>query len=692
MSIGSFLATAGDIGAGIEEAQTQSELLRRARQASVAQRAAMERAEVERRRLQEARASGLAVPDISGLTAAPTGQVAGLLPAITPTAPAPTPTPSGEETPTPDMQVVTQRLFETGAGILTPKTGAAAPAAARRTVRFGGVDVPVSLDTKAPDKLRTGGVAGFRRIDPNASDAAKANLYGLNVAQLEGRLGQMANATDLAFSSIRAYLAPQDRKAEILASEKASAWYDSDKAKQYFSRNPEMLPIAERDPLGFHRAILQGGKKAAPAPAPTDTGAPTGEMVGRFPKSYKDPRYDKIEEIAAARVGVPVELLRAVRLAGERSNADQKSSAGARTPYQFTPGTRRLFISKYDVDPWSTPLNAATATALHLKESLDKGLSPVDALREYHGGPNRSRWGKENAAYAQRVAAFLGQDVDDGAAAPRRAGVDAGTTPAQQEPVLNLTNLNSYLGKPDRVPTAVANTSRQRDLIRQEAMIYANSGNEAAYQQSLAKIQALDANLTRLVGAQAIIDTNNFNDPRRAESLLSYLSNGQLQVRMREDGRFAFFAQNQQGEFVPVPGQDNVSRAQFLRTLREASDETYRTQMEAAETAMAQSAMEFAQKRNLALLEGQIKGEIAQFEGGVDIQQTLIQAQAALRAAQLRGQDVTSLQVGEENWITYADPTTGEQMLSRPTEVTLPSGQIITTMDAKTLTDWAGGQ
>ena len=42
---------------------------------------------------------------------------------------------------------------------------------------------------------------------------------------------------------------------------------------------------------------------------------------------------------------MPQEVLAAIRLHGEKSNADQVSPAGARGVYQFMPKTERLFAN-----------------------------------------------------------------------------------------------------------------------------------------------------------------------------------------------------------------------------------------------------------------------------------------------------------------------------------------------------------
>ena len=694
MAIGSFLASAGRIGEGIERYQTESELRR-------LQREALARAETERKQLSEARLGGAAIPDMAGLLMPAEGTPSAILPTITPS-----------------PQLAAPAAAAPPAAGLTPPaaTPAATPAAAAATTakpfvrKVGEVVVPM-FDSRKPDRLHEG-VAGFRKPDPNASDFVRGGIEKRNTGRLEGALRTMRDKTNRGpLTEVYKYFSPQDKKKALETGQKASAWYDSKQANTYFRANPEMVAVAEKNPLEFYTALMgynkappEGGRwlgKEATAPAagvatPTAAGAPAATskiLANGFPQSYKDPVYDFADQKAAEKVGVPVELIRAVRLAGEKTDADRVSSAGARTPYQFTPKTRKLFINKYKVDPWSTPINAATAAAYHLKESLDKGLSFEDALREYHGGPNRKEWGKFNDAYAERTMAFLGGAPAGGGA--RTAGVSTAVT--AQEPVLNITSLNSYLADPAKVPITVANTSRQRDLLKREALIYAQSGNEAGYQQALARIQETDANLTRLVGAQAIIDINNFNDPRRAERLLSYLSNGDLRVQMRQNGNFAYFARNQQGQYVPIPGQDNVSRAGFISTLRAASDEVYRTQRDQVEAAAAAAEAKFQQDVGLEVVKGRIQGELQTPRLQVEINKALLDAKVRLQVAEQQGKPIALLGNDEAGVPMYVlkNPENADDPLifkSGGFRTAGPGGEEIITTDAIPLSQLAGTQ
>lgn len=123
-----------------------------------------------------------------------------------------------------------------------------------------------------------------------------------------------------------------------------------------------------------------------------------------FPTSYNDPTYAAADQAASASVGIPPGWLTNIRTKGEKSNADQVSSAGARTPYQITPSTRQSIMDQTGVDPWLSPSTAAYGAAYLLKQNLDhNGGNPILATANYIGGTDPSNWGPKTMAYVKRV-------------------------------------------------------------------------------------------------------------------------------------------------------------------------------------------------------------------------------------------------------------------------------------------------
>jgi soluble lytic murein transglycosylase-like protein len=100
---------------------------------------------------------------------------------------------------------------------------------------------------------------------------------------------------------------------------------------------------------------------------------------------------------------VPPSLLAAIRTRGERSNANQVSSAGARTVYQIIPQTRAGIIRNYGLDPWESPEKAALGAAAVLSENYKRTGNWNAAVQQYIGGLDPANYGPITSAYVSRV-------------------------------------------------------------------------------------------------------------------------------------------------------------------------------------------------------------------------------------------------------------------------------------------------
>jgi len=121
--------------------------------------------------------------------------------------------------------------------------------------------------------------------------------------------------------------------------------------------------------------------------------------------SYKSPYYDALDARVTEKYNLPPGLLSAVRLRGERSNADQVSPKGAQSVYQIIQDTRDRVLKRDGVDAYLSPENAADVAGMLLSESLkrNKGDS-VRAVAEYNGGTDPKNWNNpETRAYVRRV-------------------------------------------------------------------------------------------------------------------------------------------------------------------------------------------------------------------------------------------------------------------------------------------------
>ncbi len=145
-----------------------------------------------------------------------------------------------------------------------------------------------------------------------------------------------------------------------------------------------------------------------------------------IPTSYKDPFWSDLAANTEQKLGLPSGLLVSVLTRGERSNADQVSEAGARTPFQIIPATRKAVLDKYGIDAYLNPQTAAEAAGLLLKESLDRNQGNIVlAAAEYHGGTDPKNWGPRTKAYMQRVSQGVRELTPQAAPAGRPAATIA---------------------------------------------------------------------------------------------------------------------------------------------------------------------------------------------------------------------------------------------------------------------------
>lgn len=151
----------------------------------------------------------------------------------------------------------------------------------------------------------------------------------------------------------------------------------------------------------------------------------------QVPTSYKDLFWSDLAANTEQKLGLPSGLLVSVLTRGERSNADQVSEAGARTPFQIIPATRKAVLDKYGIDAYLNPQTAAEAAGLLLKESLDRNQGNIVlAAAEYHGGTDPKNWGPRTKAYMQRVSQGVRELTPQAAPAGRPAATiaEGGTT------------------------------------------------------------------------------------------------------------------------------------------------------------------------------------------------------------------------------------------------------------------------
>lgn len=147
----------------------------------------------------------------------------------------------------------------------------------------------------------------------------------------------------------------------------------------------------------------------------------TGEHLGIFKTPDAATAYAKsLHEQQAQEYGKPMSvnnLMPALIQQESGGNGMAVSPAGALGSTQMLPATAQEMAGKLGL-PWRPDLlrsNDPSALdyqrrlgAAYLQEGLQRTGNVRDALRYYHGGPNRAQWGPKTNAYADAILSRLG--------------------------------------------------------------------------------------------------------------------------------------------------------------------------------------------------------------------------------------------------------------------------------------------
>ncbi|QZG76857.1 lytic transglycosylase domain-containing protein [Klebsiella michiganensis] len=133
----------------------------------------------------------------------------------------------------------------------------------------------------------------------------------------------------------------------------------------------------------------------APQKVPGNNPVPYGQITGGG-------QYDDILNAAGKKHGIDPRLLKAVMMQESGGNPNIISDADARGLMQLIPSN----LKALGITNWRDPNQNIDGGASILAENLQKAGGDISlALRYYHGGYDRSRWGRVNAAYPGAVLA-----------------------------------------------------------------------------------------------------------------------------------------------------------------------------------------------------------------------------------------------------------------------------------------------
>ena len=626
MSIGSFLASAGRIGTGIEQAQTDSELRRLQREQAAGARAEMSRQ--EKLRLEQLAVTAPELPPQGLMLGAPAQVVEPEViaaPAGVKTDTAPTPAP-----------VATPAVV--------PGVVPAAAPTGRRVMKLDG-KVIAPLDRNKPDRLGSG-VAGFQKIDPNMSDFDKKYRSGINEQRLDATLGKLEARLAQSLSTIRKPFVSQKEKQRIEKSDYASDWYGTKEARDYFRRNPEMLAVADKNPLGFFNGLVKANalaKKQTTAPAKAAVPAAAAPATGGG--SYANVPFAQVKDVLISKEG-PASLGGYNAIAYNTSPT--KNAAGVPQPPKPLTSMSMVEVLKFQrevmrpktrgyrnpKDVGSTGVGAyqfeSGTLAENAKLTFGKGWEsqPFSAENQdkiaetlynrVRGNPTRLR----NTWFAFKDGGTAPSAATGGAPASGAggAGVQLASSAAETPAPVRMDPSSFYLANQDAVPRDMQVALQNRQELARMAGMYQRAGMGAEFTQMRLKVMELDNSLTFLQGMQGIQELALANDPRRLAAVWSQYTGVPVQLQPQTDGTYNVMVNGQ-------VTQRGVKSGTIIDAARSSFDAEYRNAQAASASAMS----------------------MKQFESGLKIGEqaakTLGDLTSALQQKQLEGANAAALEV-----------------------------------------------
>lgn len=623
MSIGSFLAAASDARTGALEGR---ERLRKDRERQLALEELNRQDEFRRLQLEapttQLPAQGLllgAPMQVAEPEFAPAGQpaVAGLVGAPAPIGAAP---PVGAAPPA-------------GAKVAKP-----APA---RVMKLGATVIQ-PWDTSRPDRLNAG-VAGFEKLDPNASDNIQAGVRSRNESRLASAINGLVGTTDVFFARFRKPFLSQAEKRQMETSVEASNWYRTSDARDYFRRNPEMLALAQKNPINFYDGLVNANRlvqeqRAAPrAAAPTQaepTAAPLGDIITKIRQAETGGLANPyVSNLAGASSAFgPYQFTKKTWIGTYRKlNPNTGLSDNSIWALRNRPELHDRMMQKLTADNAAAlesagiPVNAPTAYLAHFLGSKTAvkllradGNTPVERILtadQINANPTvlRGKTAKQVAQWAVGkteggAAPTTGDTQMAGGAAP--AGVNTGTTPVAAP--VRIDPSNFYLADQNMISRDMQIAVQNRQELSRMADMYRRAGMGDQFTQARLKLLDLDNSLLFLQGMQGIQEIAMANDPRRLAAVWSQYAGVPVQLQPQTDGTYNIVVNGrvtQRG--IPsgtiIDSARSAFDAEYRKSRSESSStmavEQFKSQLRISEEA-AKSVLQAAREAQNELLKG----------------------------------------------------------------------------------------
>ncbi|KNE28168.1 lytic transglycosylase domain-containing protein [Achromobacter spanius] len=238
---------------------------------------------------------------------------------------------------------------------------------------------------------------------------------------------------------------------------------------------------------------------------------PSRQLTGVAVEQRRTLRYDAAElnEYAAhieQEYELPAGLINALKNAGERSNSNQTSPAGARGVMQFMPENLR----KYGVTDATDPVQMIDAAGRYLRDTMRQYGGNVDAMiADYNGGPRQAREvlagrqpkAKETRDYLARVREWMGRDSfsergQPTETLPRFPAEQARAAAAIDQEVIRLEGARAEMLATGANEAELGQVARMRDELAEVTQMRQGMGEEPAIRARAKEIQGSESRVS----------------------------------------------------------------------------------------------------------------------------------------------------------------------------------------------------
>lgn len=485
--------------------------------------------------------------------------------------------------------------------------------------------------TAEADRLKAEGVDATTRMKVAGVQGIGAGLgvvmpfAGKTVAQTAGLI---------AAGGPGAYIAQQAASRAMLK----DAGY-SQISDQYDPYDPVALTVATLVPAGFGALHMRSAGKVPATPAAADMANARAllDMGGNERKAlkYDDPRLDAYAAQAAAREGVPADLLIALKNAGEKSNPSAVSPVGARGVAQLMPDN----VSKYGVKDPHDPVQSIDGMAKYVRDTMKQYNGDIRAvIADYNGGPRQAKAvmegrrppAAETDKYLSRVEEYMAQRTAE--AGGRAVANDPDAIAAARVQQVRDAVDSWNLGRPEDVAAA---NEHLNAFLRASDQLGAGTRvdvTDIISPDTLSHAKVLDTMIDRMEGTRAglLSEAGNAADAGEIRQVRQQLEDLQRNPPAVDDASIRAVAKEIQAQ--------GAGRVSFKEALSQATEQV---QGRAAEHAATMQRLQGAIERNrtaeqarqqIAALDEQITAAKAA-RAGVDAPGTAVRS-AAMAARQ----------------------------------------------------------